>query len=282
MERIQAALSNSRHSSHTASASESSNQPHTSQLELESLDVDAAVSTPVHSDASAPSKQTATHLQTAVARSTKHDDVRSPTVSLPDATPQLTSRSALLAKIPVSLLHLRPGSRLGKRPLSAAPVSLFKDCSDLRHQLDDGCATTTGPQQQQQIVPSAASSIGVKRPLSASAITRRYQRGSRPVSQRTESTASSAPRSTLGAETSRHHEPTTHRDAAGRAIAASTAVTSPLEARNFELMASYHSKTFVYAVPVHCLEPSRRYNPYDIVTLSHVRLKQGHGGTTGV
>ncbi|TMW64648.1 hypothetical protein Poli38472_011528 [Pythium oligandrum] len=38
------------------------------------------------------------------------------------------------------------------------------------------------------------------------------------------------------------------------------------------ISATFHRNTFVYAVPQHCLERGRQYNPYDIVTVTHESL----------
>lgn len=60
----------------------------------------------------------------------KHDDVRLASASLLSANPATTRAAvSLLTKMPMALL--RPGSRLAKRPMSAASVSVFADHSDV-------------------------------------------------------------------------------------------------------------------------------------------------------
>lgn len=92
----------------------------------------------------------------------KQDDVRSASIST--GAVHTKAPSSLMTKVPVSLLH--PKSRLGKRPLSAAPVSLFRDRSDTAR---DEEALGWSSSRQTSTADAAPSSSILKRPQSATA-----------------------------------------------------------------------------------------------------------------
>ncbi|TYZ60804.1 hypothetical protein PybrP1_004004 [[Pythium] brassicae (nom. inval.)] len=150
----------------------------------------------------------------------KQDDVRSASASLPSNPTSARAFDSLLTKMPVALL--RPGSRLAKRSVSAAPVSVFADHSDVAREAKEARGGWDSTRQ----AGSTPSSGLLKRPLPSTAATGRNP--------------------------------------------------------NRQMMPSYHCNTFVYAVPRHCLESGRAYNPYDIVTVSHELLFGAASGSNAI
>ncbi|KAF1335843.1 hypothetical protein FI667_g787, partial [Globisporangium splendens] len=91
--------------------------------------------------------------------SSKQDDVRTSSLT----TERVPSAAAHGARIPASLL--RPGSRLAKRPLSAAPISAFRHHDE--------------PKQETPILPPRKFATGTKRPHSAASRDQNQSEGSR-------------------------------------------------------------------------------------------------------
>lgn len=282
MELIQAALSkhnsnnnngNSHSESHNANAlSEESNQRSSSRP--------AAAN---KSDSGHGITTTAHHQQP----QTKQDDARRATETTPRAP---------LAKMPTSLL--RPGSRLGKRPLSAVPVSIFNDHNASSPATSTNSITriSSRPEQKVRVDPPKpantvstvaamrSSTTGLKRPYSAApfclsqpasshstppqATSLREAKEERTVKKR-EPEAAAEPQDQRGTLTNNTELHCFHRLKVPHPCFEPG--SSQLRPANVAITSSYHRSTFIYAVPLHCLESGRQYNPYNIVTLSHVR-----------
>lgn len=280
MELIQAALSkhnsnnNSHSESHNANAlSEESNQRSSSRpAAANKSDSGHDITTAAH------------HYQP----QTKQDDARQATETTPRAP---------LAKMPMSLL--RSGSRLGKRPLSPVPVSIFND-----HNAPSSTITSTNsitkissrPEQKIRVESpkpvNTISAIAAMRP-SATSLKRPYSaapfRLSQPASSHSTPPQAASLREAKWEHTVKKREPEAAAESQDQrgTLANNTELhrfhrlkvphpcfepgSSQLRPANVAVMSSYHRSTFIYAVPLHCLESGRQYNPYNIVTLSHVR-----------